>query len=127
MRNNMSININHINTTNSTVNIAETMQTVNNTIKMMPMVTTAETELRAKLEATVTQVSKLIELMTDDMHKKDVSSQLQVFVDEAAKQDPSKWSLDISSQGLLEAAKTVASLTAPITTAVKAVLTLLAA
>jgi hypothetical protein len=123
----MSINIGPINANNSTVNIAETMQTVNNTIKMMPIATTAESELRAKLEATVTQVSKLIELMNDDMHKNDVSTQLKAFVNEATKQEPGKWALDISSQGLLEAAKTVASLTAPITTAVEAVLALLAA
>ncbi len=122
----MSINLGTINATNSTVNIAETMKTVNNTIQTMPMATTAEADLRAKLEATVTEVSKLIELMNDDIHKNNVSTQLKEFVDEATKKEPSKWALGISSQGLLEAAKTVASLTAPITTAVKAVLGLLA-
>jgi hypothetical protein len=102
------------------------MKTVNNSIRTMPMASPAEADLRAKLEVTVTQVSKLIELVNDDIHKKDVSTQLQVFVDEATKKEPSKWTLDISSQGLLDAAKAVASLTTPVTTAVKAVLGLLA-
>jgi predicted TIM-barrel enzyme len=125
----MSINIGSINPTNSTVNIAETMETVNNTIQAMPTVTTAEAELRSKLENTVSEINKLIELLNDDKSKECVSTQLKEFVDEAAKaakKEPLKGTLDVSSHGLLEAAKAVASLTAPITTAVQSVLSLLA-
>lgn len=87
-------------------------------------------ELRNRLEELVGLVSKLTEAANlgdrkkDTLDQKDVSDQLKSFVDEAKKEKPSRWMLDISSKELLEAAKTVASMAEPITTAVKAVLDL---
>ncbi|WP_347889123.1 hypothetical protein ABHF54_13885 (plasmid) [Nitrosomonas europaea] len=45
---------------------------------------------------------------------------------EAVKKEPRKEWLDVSAKGLMEAAKAVAELAAPITIAVKAVLAILA-
>lgn len=83
-------------------------------------------QLRHRLEEVVGLVSKLTETIDSVDKKNDVSVQLKSFVEEAKKDKPSKWMLDISSKGLLEAAKTVAEMAAPVTMAVKAVLELIA-
>lgn len=85
-----------------------------------------EGALRKQLEETVAQVGKLINSLPDGERKQEVSTQLKMFAEESKKKEPSKWALEVSSKGLLEAATAVASLTAPVTTAVKGVLALLA-
>jgi hypothetical protein len=86
---------------------------------------TKKDDLRSRLEQVVTQASKLAEAVEPEEQKDAVSAQLKTFVEEAKKEKPNKWSLNVSSSGLLEAAKTVASLAEPVTTAVEAVLALL--
>jgi hypothetical protein len=86
---------------------------------------TKKDDLRTKLEEVVGQVSKLAETIEPEDRKNDVSTQLKTFVEEAKKEKPSKWALNVTSAGLLEAAKTVASLAEPVTASVKAVLSLL--
>jgi len=86
---------------------------------------TKKDDLRTKLEELVTQASKLAQVVEPEDRKNDVSTQLKTFVEEAKKEKPSKWALNVTSAGLLEAAKTVASLAEPVTTSVKAVLGLL--
>lgn len=86
---------------------------------------TKKDELRAKLEEVVGQVSKLAQAVEPEDRKNDVSSQLKTFVEEAKKEKPSKWALNVTSAGLLEAAKTVPSLVEPVTASVKAVLGLI--
>jgi len=82
-------------------------------------------QLRVQLEEVVAQVSKLVEAIDSEETKNDVSSQLQTFVDESKKERPSKKMLAVTSEGLIEAAKTVAAFAAPVAAAVKAVLTLI--
>lgn len=81
--------------------------------------------LRKKLEEMVIQVGKLIEKLDSDESKTEVSEQLSTFVEQAKKEKPSKKLIEVTSDGMLEAAKTVASLAAPVTVAVKSVLDLL--
>ena len=56
---------------------------------------------------------------------KRVGRDLRPFVDEAADVEPRPGMLIPTAEGLIEAAQTVAGLTVPITTSVKAVLSLL--
>ncbi len=70
-------------------------------------------------------MSKLAEAVEPEDRKNDVSMQLKTFVEEAKKEKPSKWALNVTSAGLLETAKTVASLVGPVTSSVNAVLGLL--
>jgi hypothetical protein len=83
-------------------------------------------ELKTRLESVVAQVSKLIETIQSEEAKNDVSAQLQSFVQEAKKEKPSKKLLSITSDGLIEAAKSVAAFAGPVAAAVKAVMTLIA-
>lgn len=83
-------------------------------------------QLRLGLEEVVGLVSKLTEAIESADRKTDVSVQLKSFVEEAKKEKPSNWMLEISSKGLIEAASTVAAMASPITSAVKAVLKLVA-
>ncbi|GJH28157.1 hypothetical protein [Caballeronia novacaledonica] len=84
------------------------------------------TDVRTALENLVKEVTKLVERLEDDGQKSAASSQLKMLVEEAKKPSPDRWSLDVSSKGLIDAAKTVAELAVPVTTAVKAVLALFA-
>lgn len=83
-------------------------------------------ELRLKLEELIRQVGSLTEIVESDESKNDISAQLAVLVGEVKKEKPSRAVLNSAASFLLEAAKTVASLAAPITTAVEAVLKLIA-
>lgn len=84
-----------------------------------------ESSIRELLEETVKQVSALIEDTTSEDRKNEISTQLKAFVTEAKSDKPSKWMLDVSSKGLIEAAQTVAALATPVTSAVQAVLRLI--
>ncbi|WP_332402713.1 hypothetical protein [Vibrio metschnikovii] len=85
---------------------------------------TKEDDMRMALEELVEKVSALTEAVDSEKSKTDISAQLEGFVLEAKKESPSSWMMNVTSQGLLEAAKTVASLTEPVTKAVQAVLRL---
>ena len=82
-------------------------------------------QLREHLEQLVLQVGKLIEEISSSSEKIEISEQLSTFVQQANKETPSKRLLQITGEGLIEAAKTVASMSGPITTAVRAILNLL--
>ncbi len=86
---------------------------------------TKDLELREKLEDMVAQVSKLVESLESEDSKNEVGEQLSTFVAQAKKEKPSKQLLKVTAEGILEAAKTVAAMAAPVATAVKAVLDLL--
>ena len=83
-----------------------------------------EPDLRQKLETVVVEVGKLIELLDSDENKTDVSEQLATFVEQAKKEKPSKRLLELTADGMLDAAKTIAAMMDPVSTAVKAVLNL---
>lgn len=119
--NNVTINLGNGSTFTGPISVGENIR-----VSFGAAASTNEDQLRQQLEAVVGLVSKLAEVMDTVDKKNDVSVQLKSFVEEAKKEKPSKWMLDISSKGLLDAAKTVAEMAAPITTAVKAVLQLVA-
>lgn len=82
-------------------------------------------ELKEKLQALTIEVSNLItKLPADDAEK--VSRDLHTLALEATSKAPRKAWYELSGQGLIEAAKTVAAMAGPVTMAVKAVLSLLA-
>lgn len=117
--NNVTINLGNGSTFTGPISVGENIR-----VSYGAASSTAEQQLRQQLEVVVGLVSKLTELVDTVDEKNDVSVQLKSFVEEAKKERPSKWMLDISSKGLLDAAKTVAELAAPVTTAVNAVLQL---
>lgn len=86
---------------------------------------TSDEKFRDSLEALVMIVTKLVESLKDDKIRADTAAQLKAFVEESKKPAPSKWMLGVTSQGLIDAASTVAKLANPVSTAVKAVLNLL--
>ena len=84
----------------------------------------APNDIDQRLHEVVRLATHLIESIESPEAQNDVSTQLKSFAEEAKKERPSRWMLDISSKGLIEAAKTVAALTGPIITAVRAVMDL---
>lgn len=81
-------------------------------------------ELQKKLKELVIQVAALAkELPPDDALR--VSEDLEALTKEATAKNPRPQWIDLSSKGLLEAAKTVAAMAGPVTVAVKSVLALL--
>jgi hypothetical protein len=119
--NNVTINLGNGSTFTGPVSVGENIR-----VSYSAAASVAEDQLRHKLGEVVGLVSKLTEAIDSIDGKNDVSVQLKSFVEEAKKEKPSKWMLDISSKGLIEAAKTVAEMAAPVTTAVRAVLELVA-
>lgn len=81
--------------------------------------------LKEKLQALTVEVSKLAAQLPPEEAEK-ASLDLQTLTNEATSKSPRKAWYELSGQGLIEAAKTVAAMSGPITTAVKAVLSLLA-
>src|SRR5262249_8048245 len=86
---------------------------------------TVDAELREKLCALTVEVGKLAAKLPKDEADR-VSQDLQTLTAEATSKAPRKKWYDLSAEGLLEAAKTVADMAAPVTTAVRAVLASLA-
>ena len=70
-------------------------------------------------------VAQLCEQLPDNEDQQQVSRKLKTLVEEASAKKPDKSWLELSGKGLIEAAKTVAAMATPVTTAVKAVLSLL--
>ena len=81
-------------------------------------------DLRRNLESLTQSVAKVVEQIESDSDKHEVSEQLKTFVEQASKEKPSKRLLQVTGEGLIEAAKTVASMAGSITSAVRAVLAL---
>ena len=78
--------------------------------------------LQALLKTLHAETSKLIEALPDKDDAERAARNLRNLTEAAtAKKPDPKW-FEVSAEGLLEAAKAVAALTAPVTTAVKAVL-----
>jgi hypothetical protein len=80
--------------------------------------------LKAALKELTLQVASLAKQLPAEEAEK-VSKDLGVLTTEAVSKTPRKPWYELSASGLLEAAKTVAEMAAPVTTAVKAVLALL--
>jgi len=82
-------------------------------------------ELADKLKALSVQVAELAKKLPADQAEK-ASRDLETLTSEATSEEPRKEWFELSGKGLIEAAKTVAEMAAPVATAVKAVLALLA-
>lgn len=84
-----------------------------------------DTELKEKLKAIAVEVAKLAEKLSPDDAEK-VSKDLESLTSEVVSKIPRKEWYELSAKGIVEAAKTVAEMAAPVTAAVNAVLALLA-
>lgn len=76
---------------------------------------------KAALELLTTATGRLLERIDGVEKQVAISEQCATLVEEASKETPSKWKVEASAEGLISAARTVAELSAPIVTAVKAV------
>ncbi|MBI2402247.1 MAG: hypothetical protein HYV20_05835 [Gemmatimonadetes bacterium] len=100
-----------------------TAQRVERTLRVAQGV--ASPQLRRSLEELIGQTGKLLERLEPAERQNEVARSLETLVEEASKPTPDKRWYQLSSEGLIDAAKTVAALTEPVTSAVKAVLALL--
>lgn len=82
-------------------------------------------ELKTNLQELIKQVGELIEQIPSDEEKKIVSEQLKSLVEEAEKDKPNKWLIDVSSKGILDASKTFVDLVSPISTIVKNIISII--
>jgi hypothetical protein len=82
-------------------------------------------ELKTKLKDLSVEVAGLAKALPPDDAEK-ASKDLEVLTSEAVSKKPRKEWYELSAKGLMEAAKTVAGMAAPVTTAVKAILALIA-
>jgi len=82
-------------------------------------------DVKQALEDLHARVQELTAKLEDE-NKEQVARDLDNFVEEATSKNPRKGFLEATGEGLIEAAKTVAEMAPSITTAVKAVIALLA-
>jgi hypothetical protein len=80
--------------------------------------------MKEALKELTAKVAELAKQLPPDKAEP-VSKDLLALTSEAVSKEPRKAWYELSANGLLEAAKTVAEMTGPVTTAVKAVLALL--
>jgi ribosome recycling factor len=86
--------------------------------------TVGNTQLKQTLQALTAEVGRLAAKLSKDEAEK-VSQDLQTLTSEATSKSPRRKWYELSAEGLIEAAKTVAEMAEPVSTAVKAVLALL--
>ena len=84
----------------------------------------ASQELKVKFEELNAQVAELLKNLPKDEQDK-VARDLETLTEETASKEPRKQWLELSAQGLIDAAKTVGEIAAPVITTVKAILTLI--
>lgn len=82
-----------------------------------------DAQLKERLQALALEIANLAKALPAEEAEK-VSTDLGVLTTEVTSKKPRKAWYELSAAGLLEAAKTVAAMTGPVTTAVKAVLAL---
>lgn len=97
-------------------NVTDAFNTINN-IGTAP----AQQDLAARLKKLHEEAKQLIKALPAD-EAEQVSRDLKALVDETTSKKPRREWYEVSAKGLLEAAKSVASMTTPITAAVTAVL-----
>ena len=85
----------------------------------------ANADMKEALKNLALQVAELAKALPQEKAES-VSRDLNTFTGEAVSKQPRQQWYELSANGLLEAAKSVTSLAAPVTTAVKAVLALIA-
>ncbi len=92
-----------------------------NTINNIDTSTPEKQQLQYLLKVLHGEAGKLIEAMPEKPLAEKAARHLRNLTEEASAEAPDRSLFDISADGLLAAAKTVASLAGPVTTAVKAV------
>lgn len=117
---NMTINFGSGNTFTGPVAIGQSIQ---QTVTLAS--SAANDDLRNELESLTQLTSKLIEAIPSIDDKEIVAATLKQLVQAATKQTASPGAVKITGAGLIEAAKAVAELSAPIATSVLAILKLL--
>jgi hypothetical protein len=85
------------------------------------------TELKTALTSLEQLIRQLVQRFPDDADKQAIANKAEAMTKEAIAPKPDKSMLKVTGRGLVEAAKTMADLAAPIATAVAAVLSLLGA
>ena len=118
---NVTVNFGSGNTFTGPVAVGETIQ---QTFSMVGSVDNPG--LREKLELLTKLATRLIELLPQDEDKVNTASVLKEVVEAANKKPTSASQIRIRGAGLIEAAKTVAEMSGPISTAVAAVVALFA-
>lgn len=99
---------------------ASTIQNSFNTVAQ----SAAEPALKTELERLCKQVEQMLTQLPEEK-KEDAAQDLDNFVKEATKDTPRKKWYELSAEGLIEAAKACAGMTAPVTDTVKSILALL--
>ncbi len=87
------------------------MENVTNAIQQLPP---EKAELRKALEALEQHAQPLLKELSNDEDKEAAARKLETFVKEASSKRPDKGMLEVTSKGLIEAAKTVARMAPPI-------------
>jgi hypothetical protein len=113
-------NISNSTFTNSPVAIQQMLQNSLNAIQNAP-----DGQVKSKLTELHGHVAKLLESPAIK-EPNTVKENLETLVKEAAKPQPRRKWLELSAEGLIDAAKTVGEMAAPVITTVKAILALLA-
>lgn len=117
--NDQSVKISGTNITVGNVTVASTIQGSFNHVEK----SAAQPELKTLLESLHTDIAKMVNRLPPETSES-VARDLQTFSAEAVSAKPRKNFLQVTAGGLIEAAKTVAEFTAPVVTAVKAILTI---
>lgn len=104
------------------VNILGPVKDAFNTINNIDTRSPEKKNLQALLKALHAETAKLIEALPDKDEAERTARNLRNLTEEATAKKPDRKWFEVSAEGLLEAAKAVASLTAPVTAAVRAVL-----
>lgn len=98
---------------------------INNSFNRVQNSENASDELKEKFAELNKQIEELLPKLSEADQKK-VSKNLDILTNEAAEEKPDKKWYELSADGLIEAAKTVAEMSGPIITTVKAILAILA-
>ena len=116
--NNVTLNFSNGSSFNGPLAVGENIQ-----ISYEAAQSVKEGRLRKALEDLISTATQMIESLKDE-GQADAAAQLKAFVEESKKKTPSRWMLGVTSKGLIDAAATVGELAEPVTTAVKAVLSI---
>ncbi|MBO6564808.1 MAG: hypothetical protein JJ956_08695 [Pseudomonadales bacterium] len=81
-------------------------------------------DLKVTVEELVSLVTKLIDSTPDKSQQSEIAQQLDSLVEQVETEEPKSWSVRVSAKGLVQAAKTVATLADPVAACVNKVVQL---
>ncbi len=118
--NNVTINLGEGATFTGPVSVGENIKSSFSVVNKLE-----KKKLKTNLHELIKQVGRLIEEIPSNEEKEIVSEQLKSLVEEAKKDKPNKWLINVSSKGILEASKTFVDLVSPISTIIKNVISII--